>query len=166
MNRFFRLAACCSIALAGGAAFAQQPPSAPPPPPNPMGDDPTGRIPQERNINDLNARLDWTQEAAEKARAERGKGQIVDAQRPHGALRARAAKAQDVVSGATVTDMFGNELGTIASVAANEAIVTTLAGPVRVPVEAFGKTRKGLLVDMTRKAFEQLVAQANAPSAP
>jgi hypothetical protein len=109
MNKLFHLIACCSLAAAG-AALAQEPPAPPQPtPPNPMGDDPSGRIPHERNAIDLLGRMDWTQEAADAAAAERLKKkkgeQTVDAEgRP--ALRATAAKLRDVVAGAAVTDRF------------------------------------------------------------
>jgi hypothetical protein len=66
-----------------------------------------------------------------------------------------------VVAGAQLLDKAGVAIGTIESVAADGAVVATLTGKVKVPLEAFGINKKGLLVDLSKKEFDTLVAQAN-----
>jgi hypothetical protein len=41
-------------------------------------------------------------------------------------------------------------------------VIVTAAGKVKVPLNAFGKNRAGLLIGMTKRDFEALVAKANA----
>jgi hypothetical protein len=128
-----------------------------------MGDDPTRR-PIEHTDNDIIGRTDQTQKAMDAAAEARmkKKGQTVDAVAVRGMLRAKPAKAADLVVGALVTDRFGARVGAIASLAGADAVVATDLGPIRVPAEALGKSSKGLLVDMDKKSFDALVAQANA----
>ena len=85
--------------------------------------------------------------AAEMARRENG--------------RAVPARAADIVAQASVSDTAGQPVGTIESVDADGAVVVTAAGKVKVPLNAFGKNKKGLLIGMTKKDFEALVAKAN-----
>ena len=89
--------------------------------------------------------------AAELARRENG--------------RAVPARPSDIVAQASVSDTAGQPVGTIESVDADGAVVVTAAGKVKVPLEAFGKNKKGLLIGMTKKDFEALVAKANATPA-
>jgi hypothetical protein len=89
--------------------------------------------------------------AAERARQENGP--------------AVPAKAADIVAQAAVNDNAGQPVGTIESVDADGAIIVTAAGKVKVPLNAFGKNKKGLLIGMTSKDFEALVAKANATPA-
>ena len=81
------------------------------------------------------------------------------------ALRAKPATAADVTAGAAVSDKYGRPLGTIEAAAADGAVVVTAAGKVKVPLEAFGKTAKGLLLEVTKREFDGLVAKANAAPA-
>jgi hypothetical protein len=75
------------------------------------------------------------------------------------------AKAADIVAQAAVSDTSGQPVGTIESVDAEGAVIVTAAGKVKVPLIAFGKNKKGLLIGMTKKDFEALVAKANATPA-
>jgi hypothetical protein len=79
--------------------------------------------------------------------------------------RAVPATAADIVAMAPVSDTAGQPLGTIESVDADGAVIVTAAGKVKVPLNAFGKNKKGLLVGVTKADFEALVAKANATPA-
>ena len=75
-----------------------------------------------------------------------------------------AAKPEDIVVGAEVRDQRGVLIGAIESVTMTEAVVVTPAGKVAVPLEAFGKNRKGLLLSTTKAEFDKIVADANRPA--
>lgn len=81
------------------------------------------------------------------------------------AAAAKPAAAGEVKAGAAVADREGRALGTIESVEADGAVVVTAAGKAKVPLEAFGKNAKGLLLAVTKREFESLVAKANAAPA-
>jgi hypothetical protein len=74
------------------------------------------------------------------------------------------ATAADIKAGASLRDIKGVPIGTIASVDANQAVVDTGQTKIGVPLVAFGKDDKGLLLGMTADKFNQLVAQAHAKS--
>ena len=74
------------------------------------------------------------------------------------------ATAADIKAGASLRDINGVPIGTIASVDANQAVVDTGATKIGVPLIAFGKDAKGLLLGMTADKFNQLVAAAHAKS--
>ncbi|NML07684.1 hypothetical protein [Sphingomonas sp. G-3-2-10] len=78
--------------------------------------------------------------------------------------RARAARPEDIVAGAEVRDSKGVVVGTIESVSMAAAVVVSPGGKVEVPLEAFGVNSKGLLIGMTKAAFDAVVAGANKPS--
>ena len=87
-----------------------------------------------------------------------------------GAKRVSAvpATAADIKAGAQVRDIKGVAIGTIATLGPNEitadseqTVIDTGHGKVGVPLSAFGKDDKGLLLSITAQAFNQLVAQAN-----
>jgi hypothetical protein len=73
---------------------------------------------------------------------------------------ARAAKSAELVVGARIADNKGAELGYIKSIEPDGVVVATLAGQVRVPAEAFGKNKQGLLIGMSKVDFDKLVATA------
>jgi len=79
--------------------------------------------------------------------------------------RPRPAKADEIVAGAAVADSAGSPVGTIETVAAEGAVVATAAGKVKVPLEAFGKNRNGLLLGISKDEFDKVVAGANASAA-
>jgi len=81
------------------------------------------------------------------------------------------ATAADIKPGAPVRDVKGVPLGTIAALAQNEvtadagqAVVDTGQTKIGVPLIAFGKDDKGLLLSITAAQFNQLVAQAHVSS--
>jgi hypothetical protein len=81
------------------------------------------------------------------------------------------ATAADIKAGAPVRDVKGVPLGTIAKLAENEvvadpnqAVVDTGKTKIGVPLIAFGKDDKGLLLSITAEKFNQLIAQAHASS--
>lgn len=76
--------------------------------------------------------------------------------------RAVPATASDVVAQATVYDLAGETVGTIEAVDPDGVVVATAVGKVKVPANAFGKNRQGLLVGVAKKDFEAQVMKANA----
>lgn len=78
--------------------------------------------------------------------------------------RAVPAKPADVTTGSEVRDSKGVVLGKIESASMSAAVVATEAGKVEVPLEAFGKNNKGLLLALTKKDFDAMVAGANKPA--
>ncbi len=82
------------------------------------------------------------------------------------------AVAEDLKPGAQVRDVKGVVVGTIAAadpgvvVDPNQAVVETATGKIGVPLEAFGKDDKGLLLGLTADKFNQLVAQARTSNPP
>ena len=82
---------------------------------------------------------------------------------------AAPATAADIKAGAQVRDIKGALVGTIAVLTANEvaavpnqAVIDTGQTKIGVPLSAFGKDDKGLMLSITAEKFNQLVAQARA----
>jgi hypothetical protein len=71
------------------------------------------------------------------------------------------------VAGAHIRDVKGVSVGVVATLAANEVadpdsvVVDTGQTKIGVPLSAFGKDDKGLMMSITAQNFNQLVAQAN-----
>ena len=80
------------------------------------------------------------------------------------ASRAVLAKPADIIAGSDVRDNKDVVLGKIESVSMAAAVVATEAGKVEVPIEAFGKNNKGLLLALTKADFDKMVAGANRPA--
>jgi hypothetical protein len=79
------------------------------------------------------------------------------------------ATEADIKAGAQVRDVKGVPVGTIATLAANEvaadptqAVIDTGQTKIGVPLSAFGKDDKGLMLSITAEKFNQLVAQVHA----
>jgi hypothetical protein len=72
----------------------------------------------------------------------------------------RAARKDELIVGAVVNDKTGAPMARIAETDADGVIVATGMAKVKVPAEAFGHNKAGLLLDMTRAQFQQVVAQA------
>jgi hypothetical protein len=72
----------------------------------------------------------------------------------------RPAKASELVAGAPVNDKTGAPMAKIAEVDADGVVVSIGMAKVKVPAQAFGHNKAGLLLDMTKAQFEQVVAQA------
>jgi hypothetical protein len=73
-----------------------------------------------------------------------------------------AATAADIKAGAPLRDIKGVSIGTIVSVDASQAVVDTGKTKIGVPLIAFGKDERGLLLGMTADKFAELVAKAQA----
>ena len=76
----------------------------------------------------------------------------------------RPAKASELIAGAQVNDKTGIAMAKIEKVDPDGVVVSMGAAKVKVPVEAFGHNKGGLLLDMTKAQFEQVVAKASAAS--
>ena len=72
------------------------------------------------------------------------------------------AEAADIVAGRDVRDKRGKGIGLVESVEPDGAVVATELGRVKVPLEAFGKDGKGLMLDLIKADFDRLVAEATA----
>lgn len=137
------------------AAAQQTPPQGPPTgtlPDNPYAR-PPDMAPNERAVDSANEQMRRGLLEADRVRAAK-------AARSGG--RARAAKAGEVVPGAAVADRAGTVLGTIDAIEPDGAVIGTAAGKVKVPLEAFGKNRNGLLLDIGKADFDEMVLQANS----
>jgi hypothetical protein len=75
---------------------------------------------------------------------------------------ARPATKEELTAGATVNDKTGTAIAKIEQIDADGVIVSTGLAKIKVPAEAFGHNKAGLLLDMTKAQFEQVVASANA----
>ena len=78
--------------------------------------------------------------------------------------RFRPAKKDELTVGAPINDKTGVLIAKIDSVAADGIVVSVGPAKVKVPAEAFGHNNAGLLLDMTKAQFQQVVAQASAAS--
>jgi hypothetical protein len=74
---------------------------------------------------------------------------------------ARPAKKSELAAGAAVNDNTGAAMARIQQVDPDGVIVSMGAAKVKVPMEAFGHNKGGLLLDMTTAQFQQMVAKAN-----
>jgi hypothetical protein len=77
---------------------------------------------------------------------------------------ARPAKTSELTAGAIVNDNSGEAMAKIEQVDADGVVVSLGAAKVKIPADAFGHNKAGLLLDMTKAQFEQIVARANAAS--
>ncbi|WP_139198067.1 hypothetical protein [Sphingomonas gellani] len=79
---------------------------------------------------------------------------------PGKASNGGVAAAADLVTGASVFDRRGKQVGSIQAVSGASVVVAADGGAVAVPAEAFGKGSKGLMIDLTKAEFDKLVAGA------
>ena len=93
----------------------------------------------------------------------RARDEAIARERNKNGSRGVPAKPEDVEAGAEVRDPKGVVVGHIESVSMSAAVVVTEAGKVEVPLEAFGKNAKGLLIPMSKADFDKAVAEANKP---
>lgn len=155
MQRILILAAGLS-ALGATAAFGQaQPgPGAVPPPPSSEGTDNPYAAPRGNDAGD----------SLHLSPAEQARKAIRDARDQKGGKAGQRvpAEAADIVAGRDVRDKRGKGIGLVESVEPDGAVVATEVGRVKVPLEAFGKDGKGLMLDLTKGEFDKLVAEATA----
>jgi hypothetical protein len=100
----------------------------------------------------------------ERARDEAIARQRADRKGTVKVMRAGPASAEDIKVGLEVRDSKGAVVGKIEEVTLSVAVLHADGGKVEVPLEAFGKNSKGLLIGMTKAEFDALVAQANKPA--
>jgi hypothetical protein len=108
-----------------------------------------------------------------QVRAEQEADRAVAEARAEVLAEAQAAAAQgeavmpvtisDVREGSAVHDMQGGVVGTVESVDARGAVVSTGQARARLPFSSFGRNGRGLVIAMTRAQFEAEVA-ARTPS--
>jgi hypothetical protein len=72
------------------------------------------------------------------------------------------ATAADIRAGVPIRDIKGTAIGTIVSVDSNQAVVDTGKTKIGVPLIAFGKDDRGLLLGMTSDKFNELIAKAQS----
>jgi hypothetical protein len=65
-----------------------------------------------------------------------------------------------LIAGAMVSDNSGAEIAKIETVEPDGVVVATATGKVKIPADAFGHNKAGLLLGMSKAQFEQVVAQA------
>ena len=83
--------------------------------------------------------------------------------KPGRRIKAVPASAADLVVGSQVRDKSGAEIGMIEGVEADGVVVASAAGKVKVPTEAFGKDKKGLLLQISKAEFDAAVHSATTP---
>ena len=76
----------------------------------------------------------------------------------------RPAKASELLVGSAVSDKTGVAMAKIDQVDPDGVVVSAATGKVKIPADAFGHNKRGLLLDMTKAQFEQVVAKANGAS--
>lgn len=76
----------------------------------------------------------------------------------------RPAKLAELAAGALVNDKTGILIAKIDKVDSDGVVVSTGAAKVKIPADAFGHNKAGLLLDMTKAQFDQIVAKANGAS--
>jgi hypothetical protein len=77
---------------------------------------------------------------------------------------ARPATTSELSVGATVNDTAGMLIARIDQIDPDGVVVSSSAGKLKIPANAFGHNKGGLLLDMTKAQFDQIVAKANAAS--
>lgn len=145
MKTLYTIAA--AAALLGTAAGAQQAPVIPQNGPPLVGSTVDQNQAQPSNMARMN---------------QRALDEQLDGAHGGGKVRAVAAAAGDVRVQASVRDSRGVAVGTIEAVDPDGAVVAAQSGRVKVPLDAFGKDPDGLVLGITKKAFERLVVAANA----
>jgi hypothetical protein len=68
------------------------------------------------------------------------------------------ATLADIVAGSQLHDKAGVPIGTVDRLDPDGVVVATAKGRVKVPLEAFGKNGKGLLLALTKAEFDQMIA--------
>ena len=74
---------------------------------------------------------------------------------------ARPAKADELAAGAIVNDKVGVIIAKIDQIDPDGVVVSTGATKIKIPADAFGHNKAGLLLDMTKTQFDELVRRTN-----
>ena len=101
------------------------------------------------------------QSTTEAQPAEQAQPDSAPAQQPDAVV---AVTEADVRAGATVNDQSGQLVGTVESVSAEGALISTGTARARIPFSAIGKTTTGLVTTVTKAQIESATTpdQANA----
>ena len=75
------------------------------------------------------------------------------------------ASAADITAGASLRAADGKPIGKVPAVDADGVVVDTGQTKVKIPVDAFGKDKSGLLIGITAAAFDDIVSKAHAQAA-
>jgi len=75
---------------------------------------------------------------------------------------ARPAKPDELIAGAVVNDKSGMRIATIDQIEKDGIVLSDGGTKVKVPAEAFGHNNAGLLLDMTKPQFDEIVRQAHS----
>jgi len=142
------LAAIAALTLGAGMAQAQVTGNTGPGTPNLVGSAESREL---RGIDETESNLNKARDEARNAARPKGN-------------RALPAKPEDVTVGSDIRDSKGVLLGKVESVGMAAAVVASAGGKVEVPLEAFGKNSKGLLLPVTKAEFDKMVADANTPA--
>lgn len=145
------LAASAAFVLAIGSAQAQDAPAGPAGP-GALTENATVRNPGDTSSADADRARD---EAIAKQRGKSGTVKV---------MRSGPADASDIKVGLEVHDTKGAVVGKIEEVTLSVAVLHADGGKVEVPLDAFGKNAKGLVIGMTKAEFDALVTQANKPA--
>jgi hypothetical protein len=157
MNRIstaFASALVLSLAAAG-AAGAQNVPMGPSSVPG-SGDSSRISSGNRENNAEYNRLVGASDAKAQNANGDKVKTKVV----------AIPATAADIKAGAALRDVKGVPVGTIDSVTDQQVIVKTGATKIGVPLAAFGKDDKGLLLGITAQQFNDAIAKAHAQAPP
>ncbi|HJP67386.1 MAG TPA: hypothetical protein VJ846_00670, partial [Sphingomicrobium sp.] len=73
----------------------------------------------------------------------------------------RPAKPNELVAGADINDKTGVFIAKIQKVDPDGIIVANGVSAVKIPADAFGHNKAGLLLDTSKADFDKLVAQAH-----
>jgi hypothetical protein len=149
MNVLIRSGLAAAAVSAAGAAGAQAPPT------------PGGPYARPVDLAPSNMAIPSTMDQIANGTRDASDARAAAAARRAGGP-ARPAKPADILAGAALSDSQGQAVGTIERVDSDGAVVATAVGKVKVPLEAFGKNKAGLLIGMKKAEFDSLVAKANA----
>jgi hypothetical protein len=72
----------------------------------------------------------------------------------------------DVTVGKEVRDSKGVVIGSVSKVGLNHAVITSPGGKIEIEFASLAKNRKGLLINMRKAKFDEIVAGANKPAKP
>lgn len=76
------------------------------------------------------------------------------------AEQARPAQVAEILAGKEVHDTAGNIIASVEKVDAEGAVLRSGAAVVRVPIEGFGINKKGLLLNLTKRQFDEMIASS------
>jgi hypothetical protein len=152
MIRTHHVLMACACLVSAGAAIAQRSPESMIPPES-------QRPPVNQDISTNPSAYDQVNRAIQNEAADKAK-------QPLGSNgRTRAAAAAEIVIGSPVRDKKGKPVGSVEFVESDGAVVVTGAGKVKVPLEAFGKDQKGLVIGISKADFDKLVTAATGSPA-